>query len=57
MEGGAAYDDVNAASEFPSQLQNMIEKVGYCDEQLYNCDETVVYFFFIFFFNLLFSVC
>jgi hypothetical protein len=44
MEGEAKSGDINAASEFPSQLQNMIEKVGCCDEHVYNCDETALYY-------------
>ena len=44
MEGEAASSDINAASEFPNQLKNVIEKGGYCDEQLYNCDESALYY-------------
>jgi hypothetical protein len=44
MEEEAASGDINAASEFLSQLQNVTEKGGYFDEQLYSCDETVLYY-------------
>ena len=43
LEGEARFGDISAASKFPSQLQIVMEKGRYCDEQLYNCDETGLY--------------
>jgi hypothetical protein len=41
MEVGVASGDI---SDFKSQLQNVIQNGGYCDEQVYNCDETALYY-------------
>jgi hypothetical protein len=44
LEGEAASNDVEAAGEFPKHLKKCIEDGGYNDEQIYNCDETALYY-------------
>jgi hypothetical protein len=44
MEGESASGDSAAAEQFPETLRKAIEDGGYTDEQLYNCDETALYY-------------
>lgn len=40
LVGEAASADHTAAAEFPPKLQNVLEEEGYCPEQVFNADET-----------------
>jgi hypothetical protein len=44
MEVESASGDSAAAAQFPETLRKVIADGGYTDEQLYNCDETVLYY-------------
>lgn len=40
ITGESASADAEAALKFPSELQKIIERSEYCQEQVFNCDET-----------------
>jgi hypothetical protein len=44
IEGESASGDSAAAAQFPETLRKAIAGGGYTDEQLYNCDETALYY-------------
>jgi hypothetical protein len=44
IEGKSASGDSAAAEQFPETLRKAIADAGYTDEQLYNCDETALYY-------------
>nr|XP_014347650.1 PREDICTED: tigger transposable element-derived protein 1-like [Latimeria chalumnae] len=44
MAGGSRLCDNESAAAFPQQLQSEITERGYNDEQLYNCDETALFY-------------
>jgi hypothetical protein len=44
IEGESASGDSAAAARFPESLRKAIANGGYTDEQLYNCDETALYY-------------
>jgi hypothetical protein len=45
MEGvSASGDSAAAVAQFPETLLKAIADGGYTDEQLYNCDETALYY-------------
>lgn len=44
ISGEARSNDVQGAEQFLKPFQELVQKENYSDEQLYNCDETALYY-------------
>jgi hypothetical protein len=43
LTGEAASADIDAASTYPAELATLIEQGGYCAPQIFNVDETALF--------------